>query len=363
MSKKISFQGVEGAYSNLAVQEFFPNAESIPCKTFEIAIQKAESGSVDYAMIPIENSAAGRVADIHRLLPKSQLHINYEHFQKVEHKLLIHPDTQLANIKKVISHEQALAQCSEKIQKLDFDILIGADTAGSAKMISENNILEKFDEALHTAGLLATKAKQQEIVFKDVLIAGSIPTRNQTYMAKFELSVEKIFNELQHSGEILNDYVDIFYLDVFSSLEEIKLALKALKKFQKKFLIGVHIKKNNLMDDGHCISQLKDFIDQYDILGVVVACTDQSTVLSVIKKIQNLQVPFGFKVNAFANIPEGWKIKPGNPTESLGVDQSFNSESFISFAEKCRLEGASILGGCCEVLPGHIKALAEFYKN
>ena len=142
MSKKISFQGVEGAYSNLAVQEFFPNAESVPCKTFEIAIQKAESGSVDYAMIPIENSAAGRVADIHRLLPKSQLHINYEHFQKVEHKLLINPDTQLDNIKKVISHEQALAQCSEKIQKLDFDILIGADTAGSAKMISENNILD-----------------------------------------------------------------------------------------------------------------------------------------------------------------------------------------------------------------------------
>ena len=142
MSKKISFQGVEGAYSNLAVQEFFPDAESVPCKTFEIAIQKAESGSVDYAMIPIENSAAGRVADIHRLLPKSQLHINYEHFQKVEHKLLIHPDSQLSAIKKVISHEQALAQCSEKIQNLDLDILIGADTAGSAKMISENKILD-----------------------------------------------------------------------------------------------------------------------------------------------------------------------------------------------------------------------------
>ena len=142
MSKKISFQGVEGAYSNLAVQEFFPNAVTIPCKTFEIAIHEAESGNADYAMIPIENSAAGRVADIHRLLPKSQLHINYEHFQKVDHKLLIHPNAQMDNVKKVISHEQALAQCSEKIQKFDFDILVGADTAGSAKMISENNILD-----------------------------------------------------------------------------------------------------------------------------------------------------------------------------------------------------------------------------
>ena len=142
MSKKISFQGVEGAYSHLAVQEFFPGAEAVPCKTFEIAISEAESGKVDYAMIPIENSAAGRVADIHRLLPKSDLHINYEHFQRVEHKLLIHPETKIENIKKIVSHEQALAQCSNKIQKLDLDILIGADTAGSAKNISDNKVLD-----------------------------------------------------------------------------------------------------------------------------------------------------------------------------------------------------------------------------
>lgn len=142
MSKKVSFQGVEGAYSHLAVQEFFPNAVAIPCKTFELAIKAAESGEVDYAMIPIENSAAGRVADIHRLLPKSDLHINFEHFQKVEHKLLIHPKSGQDQIKKIISHEQALAQCSEKIQQLDYDILIGADTAGSAKYISEQKIID-----------------------------------------------------------------------------------------------------------------------------------------------------------------------------------------------------------------------------
>ena len=142
MGKKISFQGVEGAYSHLAVQEFFPESKPVPCKTFEIAISKAESEQVDFAMIPIENSAAGRVADIHRLLPKSDLHINFEHFQRVEHKLLIHPDSKIENIKKIISHEQALAQCSNKIQELDFDILIGADTAGSAKNISENKVLD-----------------------------------------------------------------------------------------------------------------------------------------------------------------------------------------------------------------------------
>ena len=153
MSKKVSFQGVEGAYSHLAVQEFFPNAEAVPCKTFELAITAAESGNVDYAMIPIENSAAGRVADIHRLLPKSDLHINFEHFQKVEHKLLIHPETHQGQIKKIISHEQALAQCSEKIQQLDYDILIGADTAGSAKYISE----QKISDTAAIASSLAAK--------------------------------------------------------------------------------------------------------------------------------------------------------------------------------------------------------------
>ena len=152
MSKRISFQGVDGAYSQLAVKDFFSGAETLPCKTFEIALNEAELGNVDYAMIPIENSAAGRVADIHRLIPKSNLHINFEHFQKVEHKLLIHPDSKIENIKNIISHEQALSQCSDKIQKLDLNILIGADTAGSAKTISDEKILDTAAIASSLAG-------------------------------------------------------------------------------------------------------------------------------------------------------------------------------------------------------------------
>ena len=152
MSKRISFQGVDGAYSQLAVKDFFSGPETLPCKSFEIALNEAESGNVDYAMIPIENSAAGRVADIHRLIPKSNLHINFEHFQKVEHKLLIHPDSKIENIKNILSHEQALAQCSEKIQKLDLNILIGADTAGSAKTISDEKILDTAAIASSLAG-------------------------------------------------------------------------------------------------------------------------------------------------------------------------------------------------------------------
>ena len=199
MSKKVSFQGVEGAYSHLAVQEFFPNAEAVPCKTFELAITAAESGEVDYAMIPIENSAAGRVADIHRLLPKSDLHINFEHFQKVEHKLLIHPETHQGQIKKIISHEQALAQCSEKIQQLDYDILIGADTAGSAKYISE----QKISDTAAIASSLAAKIYELKTVDESFANSSNNITRfyvmsknenkdfdpDKTYISSFLFSV------------------------------------------------------------------------------------------------------------------------------------------------------------------------------
>ena len=199
MSKKVSFQGVEGAYSHLAVQEFFPNAEAVPCKTFELAITAAETGDVDYAMIPIENSAAGRVADIHRLLPKSDLHINFEHFQKVEHKLLIHPETHQSQIKKIISHEQALAQCSEKIQQLDYDILIGADTAGSAKYISE----QKISDTAAIASSLAAKIYELKTVDESFANSSNNITRfyvmsknenkdfdpDKTYISSFLFSV------------------------------------------------------------------------------------------------------------------------------------------------------------------------------
>jgi len=199
MFKKVSFQGVEGAYSHLAVQEFFPNAEAVHCKTFELAITAAESGDVDYAMIPIENSAAGRVADIHRLLPKSDLHINFEHFQKVEHKLLIHPETHQGQIKKIISHEQALAQCSEKIQQLDYDILIGADTAGSAKYISE----QKISDTAAIASSLAAKIYELKTVDESFANSSNNITRfyvmsknenkdfdpDKTYISSFLFSV------------------------------------------------------------------------------------------------------------------------------------------------------------------------------
>ena len=139
MSKKVSFQGVKGAYSHLAVQEFFPSAEAIPCKTFESAITAAESGEVDYAMIPIENSIAGRVADIHRLMPTSGLKIIGEFFLEIHHALMGVEGSSLETLSSVKSHEMALSQCRNSIKELGLDPKSSADTAGSAREISEIN--------------------------------------------------------------------------------------------------------------------------------------------------------------------------------------------------------------------------------
>ena len=142
MMVNISFQGVEGAYSHLAIKEVFKEANIVSCKTFEETLKKVENGDCDKAMIPVENSYAGRVADIHRLLPSSNLKIEFEHFLKVDHHLMIHPSTSIENISKVISHEQALSQCDQFIKGLGLIPIVAADTAGSAKKISEESLID-----------------------------------------------------------------------------------------------------------------------------------------------------------------------------------------------------------------------------
>ena len=134
---KIAFQGEVGAYSHLASLEIFPNAEIKTCSTFEEAFRLAKENSVYKIVIPIENSLAGRVADIHYLIPKYKLQIHAEHFQKVSHNLLVKKGSKIEDIKTVRSHSQAIGQCQKIISKNKLKSIISADTAGSAKFISK----------------------------------------------------------------------------------------------------------------------------------------------------------------------------------------------------------------------------------
>ena len=136
---KIAFQGEKGAYSHLACEEIFPGASIKTCSTFEETFKTAHEDHSYKVIIPIENSLAGRVADIHYLLPKYKLQIHGEYFLNVEHNLLCKPEAIMKDIKFVRSHAQAIGQCQKVIQKNKFQSIVSADTAGSAKDLAEGN--------------------------------------------------------------------------------------------------------------------------------------------------------------------------------------------------------------------------------
>jgi len=161
---KVAFQGEKGAYSHLACLEVFPNTDAIACSTFEEVFQLAKNNSEYKIVIPIENSLAGRVADIHYLLPKYKLQIHAEHFQKVTHNLLGIKGSKIKDIKTVRSHSQAIGQCNKMISENKLKPVISADTAGSAKFISEKK--DKTDSAI--ASELAAKIYSLEILKSNV---------------------------------------------------------------------------------------------------------------------------------------------------------------------------------------------------
>ena len=135
--KRIVFQGEPGANSHLAIHEAYPDCEAVPCATFEDAFAAITSGEAELGMIPVENSVAGRVADIHHLMPESGLHIVAEHFMPVRHQLLAVKGATLDGIKTVESHVHALGQCRKVIRKLRIRPVVAADTAGSARIVAE----------------------------------------------------------------------------------------------------------------------------------------------------------------------------------------------------------------------------------
>ena len=133
----VAYQGLPGAYSHMACDRHFPDMEAMPNASFEGMLDSVSQGRAKYAMVPVENSVAGRVADIHHLLPSSGLYIVGEYFQRVNHHLLGVPGAGIGDLKEVHSHAQGLAQCRETLLKLELTPVLHPDTAGAAKDIAE----------------------------------------------------------------------------------------------------------------------------------------------------------------------------------------------------------------------------------
>jgi prephenate dehydratase len=134
--RTIAFQGAFGAYSDLACRRVFPELATLPCNQFEDAFGAVQEARAALAMIPIENSVAGRVADIHHLMPGSTLHIIGEHFERVNHQLLALPGATLETVRSVRSHVHALSQCRKLIRSLGLEPVVAADTAGAAAEVA-----------------------------------------------------------------------------------------------------------------------------------------------------------------------------------------------------------------------------------
>tara|TARA_A100000164_G_scaffold344436_1_gene343501 strand:- start:395 stop:1228 length:834 start_codon:yes stop_codon:yes gene_type:complete len=161
---KIVYQGSPGAYSHLAAEKIYPKKEYISCNTFEDCFKHCHENEDFNTIIPVENSIAGRVADTQYLINKYKLQIYAEHFQEIKHNLMILKENDLKNIKSVRSHSQAISQCQKLINIHKFETIIAADTAGSAKFISEKKI--KNEAAI--ASELAAKIYDLKIVKKNI---------------------------------------------------------------------------------------------------------------------------------------------------------------------------------------------------
>ncbi|MBR0671404.1 prephenate dehydratase [Neoroseomonas soli] len=163
-NKTIAFQGLPGAYSDLACRAAYPGWATLPCPSFEAAMEALREGRCDLAMLPCENSLAGRVPDIHRMLPDSALFVVGEHFQRVEHCLLAPRGATLATVKRAHSHPVALGQVLRLLKEMKLQPVIEADTAGAAHLIAERGGIE--DAAI--ASELAAEIYGLEILKRNV---------------------------------------------------------------------------------------------------------------------------------------------------------------------------------------------------
>ena len=270
--ENFSFQGINGAYSELAGRNIFPEADSLACATFEEMFQTVREGKANVAIVPIENSQAGRVADTQRLIPDSELKIVREYFLEIKHNLLVVPGTKMSDIKRIYSHEQGIAQCRNKIIELNKEMIIVADTAGAAKKIAELNSKEEAA----VASKLASRIYKLEILesnFQDVstnvtrfLVMASklnpLDPNDDNLITTLVYTVRSIPASLYKClGGFASNGVNItklesyvhpqgfdvaqFYIDFEGHLEQtsVKLALEEMKFFCKHMnILGVYKK-------------------------------------------------------------------------------------------------------------------------
>lgn len=265
---KVAYQGVPGAYSHIACNTLYPNQEYIPCDTFEIAMELVKNGTVDKAVIPVENSNAGRVSDVHFLLPKAGLHIVGEHFMRVEHQLLAIKGARLEDIQSAASHPQALAQCSEFLKAHSIKAVSRIDTAKSCEKI----VLEQDKTKAAIASALAAEIYGLDILAANIENADNNTTRFLIMQKEEEFPpndggrfITSIVFVTKHIPAALYKVLGGFATNGIN-ISKIESYLVDGKFFSAQFYIEVeqHVHSRALQ---YALEELKFFSEEYQILG------------------------------------------------------------------------------------------------
>jgi len=236
-------------------------------------------------------------------------------------------------------------------------------TARRLRLIQNDS--EKYFEKINIKAVeLAQKAR--DISKKDVLIAGGLPGQKQTYSADLGKDLNLIEKNFYDQAKLLKHGIDFFYLDVMSSGLECEIALKVIETFNLPVLVGIHLRDNGHLPSGEKINDIVKKYKNNNWLGVIMACISPKAYEVVAKDLQQLDISYGFKLNAFKKIPEGYTVaskdewgNAGNPSTVLGKNTDLNESRFYEYAKKFMENGVTILGGCCEIRPSHIKEISK----
>ena len=257
-------------------------------------------------------------------------------------------------------YHQLVLEIHKDFIKAGAEVIVTTTFATRKKRLKENNIEDKFEYLNKKAGEIAYKAKKE---FSNVYVAGGLPPQNLTYEVD-NRDENEIIKDFYNQAKVLNSYVDFLYLDVCSSVKEIKCGIQAIKEFKKPYLVGAHISEGKNLPSGENISNIKKVFDN-QLLGVMLSCVSPENFELNLNELKNLGVPFGFKLNGFITT----KTKDGytstflktkkNPNDFLGKRKDLTPQKMAEFARKFKDAGATILGGCCETRPAHIREIAK----
>ena len=255
-----------------------------------------------------------------------------------------------------------IEEIHEDFVKKGADVIVTNTFATRRLRLKQNNLENKFEILNKQAGEIAKKIKDK---YPKVLIAGGLPPQNNTYSSD-DRDENEIFNNFKDQAKILDPYVDFFYFDVLSSIREISIAENSIKEFNKPFLIGAHISEGTSLPSGEKLSDITKKINCKNLLGLILACVSPENFKKNINEIKSIGYPFGFKINAFektkitGNFTKNLKkSKSGNPNEFLGKRNDLTPKVLKDLAKEFIMDGATIIGGCCETNPSHIKAFSE----